>query len=164
MAKVAKHPKNIPSAYYKSIGQIIVRWGFTELYLQSVIWHIFKITDVKSARALTWSLNAVDKVKLFGALSPRWVPDPDDQKEVKEIYDIADRLRANRNLLAHAVWGYLPSKKDEMLTFFLRDLDKRINPKAKPLSIKEVKQWAADIDALNKRLMLFHKKIGAPAP
>jgi hypothetical protein len=36
----AKHPRNIPVAYYKPIGQLIVRWGFTELYLQSIVAHL----------------------------------------------------------------------------------------------------------------------------
>jgi hypothetical protein len=46
----AKHPRNIPSSYFKPIGQLIVRWGFTELYVQSIIWHVWKLKDVKSAR------------------------------------------------------------------------------------------------------------------
>src|SRR5215510_13407539 len=65
MAFKAKHPRNIPAGYYKPIGQLIVRWGFTELYLQSIVWHIWRIRDPKAARLLTWDLNAASKVELF---------------------------------------------------------------------------------------------------
>src|SRR5689334_10223840 len=104
----ARHPVNIPSVYYKPIGQLIVRWGFTELYLQSIVWHVWKIKNAKVARALTWNLNAVEKVKLFGALSSRWITDPKEQKELKILHSEAERLRIERNRLAHAVWGYVP--------------------------------------------------------
>jgi hypothetical protein len=69
MAFVAKHPRNIPAAYYKPIGQLVVRWGYTELYLQSVVWHIWRIKDPKSARLLTWDLSAASKIELFKYLS-----------------------------------------------------------------------------------------------
>src|SRR6185436_11278512 len=148
----AKHPLNIPSAYYKPIGQLIVRWGFTELYVQSSVWHIWNIKNAKVARALTWNLNAVEKVKLFGALSPRWVSDPNEQRELKSLHSEAERLRGKRNQMAHAVWGYVPGKRNEMLAFYLRDVDQRIQPKALRPTVAEVKKCADDIDALNKRL------------
>ena len=59
-----KHPRNIPVAYHKPIGQMIVRWSVTELYLQSIIWHIWRIRDPKVARLLTWDLQAASKVEL----------------------------------------------------------------------------------------------------
>ena len=160
----AKHPLNIPSAYYKPIGQLIVRWGLTELYLQSIIWHVWELKNVKAARALTWNLNAVEKVKLFGALSPRWISDPIDQKELKYLHTEAERLRIKRNHLAHGVWGYIPGKRNEMLMFYLRELDQRIQPKASRPTVAEVRRLAADINALNKRLKLFHRHLGAPTP
>jgi len=48
MPFVAVHPSEIPAAYHKPIGQLIVRWGVAELYLQSIIWHVWKITDPRS--------------------------------------------------------------------------------------------------------------------
>ena len=160
----ARHPQNIPASYYKPVGQMIVRWGFTELYMQSIIWHVWKLKDAKSARALTWNLNAVEKVKLIGALSPRWISDPMDQRELKEIHAEAERLRVKRNHLAHAVWGYVPGNRKQMLMFYLRELDQRIMPKASRPSVADIKEWAADLDALNSRLKRFHKKLGAPHP
>ena len=160
----ARHPQNITAGYYKPIGQLIVRWGFTELYLQSVIWHVWKIKDVKAARALTWNLNAVEKVKMFGALAPRWIQDPALQAELREIHTEAERLRIRRNQFAHGVWGYLPGKRKEMLMFYLRELDRRIMPKATRPTIAEVKRLASEIDRLNARLKQFHKSLGAPAP
>jgi hypothetical protein len=101
----AKHPRNIPAAYYKPIGQLLVRWGFTELYLQSIVWHIWRIKDPKAARLLTWDLQAASKVELFKYLSPKWVTDPKDQAELKAIAEEADSLRVKRNRLAHGLWG-----------------------------------------------------------
>jgi hypothetical protein len=48
---IATHPRNIPAGYYKPIGQILTRWGFTELYLQSILWHVWGLKDPKVARA-----------------------------------------------------------------------------------------------------------------
>lgn len=62
---IATHPRNIPAGYYKPIGQILTRWGFTELYMQSILWHVWGLKDPKVARALTWNVNAVQKSKLF---------------------------------------------------------------------------------------------------
>jgi hypothetical protein len=97
-------------------------------------------------------------------LSPRWISDPKDQRELKEICDETDRLRGIRNKLAHAIWGYAPGKKDEMLMFYLRELDNRIMPKAKRHAVSHIKQWAAEIDKLNRRIQRFHKQLGAPIP
>jgi hypothetical protein len=58
---IAKHPRNIPASYHKPIGQLIVRWNFAELYMQSIIWHIWGIKDPKVARLLTWDLGAESK-------------------------------------------------------------------------------------------------------
>ena len=140
------------------------RRGLTELYLQSIIWHVWELKNVKAARALTWNLNAVEKVKLFGALSPRWITDPTDQRELKYRYAEAEGLRIKRNHLAHGVWGYAPGKRSEMLMFYLRELDQRIQPKASRPTVPEVKKLAADIDALNRRLKQFNQHLGAPEP
>jgi hypothetical protein len=67
--------------------------------------------------ALTWNLNAVEKIKLFGALSPRWIKDAGDQKELKEIHTEAERLRIKRNHVAHAVWEYIPGIENKCLCF-----------------------------------------------
>ena len=106
-----KHPRNLPAAYYKPIGQLIVRWGFTELYLQSVVWHIWRIRDPKAARLLTWDLNAVSKVELFAYLTPKWINDSNDQTELKAIAAEAERLRQLRNRIAHGLWGYKPGER-----------------------------------------------------
>src|SRR2546430_155193 len=160
----AKHSPNISFGDYKAIGEPNVRLGSTELYLQSVIWHVWRIKDVKAARALTWNLNAVEKVKLFGALAPRWIKELHVQVELRAIHNEAERLRIERNHMAHGVWGYVPGKREEMLVFYLRELDRRITPKAIRPTIAAVKQSAADLRDLNVRLKRFHRTFGAPAP
>jgi hypothetical protein len=161
---IATHPRNIPAAFYKPIGQIVTRWGFTELYMQSIVWHVWGLKDPKAARALTWNINAVQKVKLFKFLAERWIPDSADQKELIEIHTEVENLRAKRNQLAHAVWGRNPAKPTELLMFYLPDIEKHILPKAQRPTLAQVKGWAADLDKLNARLERFHKKIGAPKP
>lgn len=159
----AKHPRNIPAGYHKPIGQLVVRWNFTELYMQSIIWHIWGIKDPKVARLLTWDLNAVSKVELFKHLIPRWITDPADQIELKEIAKDMESLRVKRNRVAHGVWGYKPGERKKLRLFQIKR-EARILPKAEHVSVSDVKAWADAIDKLNVRLVKFHKKLDAPLP
>ncbi|HUU41143.1 MAG TPA: hypothetical protein VMW42_09390 [Desulfatiglandales bacterium] len=159
----AKHPRNIPAGYHKPIGQLVVRWNFTELYMQSIIWHIWGIKDPKVARLLTWDLNAVSKVELFKHLIPRWITDPADQIELEEIAKDMESLRIKRNRVAHGVWGYKPGERKKLRLFQIKR-ETRILPKAEIVSVSNVKAWAAEIDMLNVRIVKFHKKLGAPLP
>lgn len=162
MAYKAKHPRNIPASYYKPIGQILVRWTYTELYMQSIIWHLFKVKNPKAARLLTWGRNAVDLTKLFFSLTPRWIPDAADQAELITIHSKAERIRANRNKLAHGLWGYKPGNRKQLEIYFLRENDVKIKPIPLRLNLATLQTWASDLDALNVRLKAFHKKLGAP--
>jgi len=159
----AKHPRNIPAAYYKPIGQLIVRWGFTELYLQSIVWHIWRLKDPKAARLLTWDLRAASKVELFRYLSPKWLTDPHDQAELKAIAKEADRLRIKRNRLAHGLWGYKPAERKKLRLLYIHG-ETRVLPKSEIVSVADVKQWAQELDALNVRLQNFHRHLSAPLP
>ena len=159
----AQHPRNVPAGYYKPIGQLVVRWNFTELYLQSIIWHIWGIKDPKVARLLTWDLNAVSKVELFKYLVPRWITDPTQQAELKAIAQEVELLRGKRNRVAHGIWGYKPGERQKLRLFQIKR-ETRILPKAEHVSVAEVKAWADEIDKLNVRLVNFHKKLGAPLP
>lgn len=160
----AIHPKDIPAAFYKPIGKILVRWTFTELYMQSIVWHVLGINSPKAARLLTWGLNATDKVKLFTSISPRWVPDSAHQTEVREIAIEADRLRAERNSLAHGIWGYRPGKRKEMLLYYLNNNDKKTKPKPENVDLKILEGWAKDLALLNTRVQKLHRALGAPTP
>lgn len=163
MAFVAKHPRNLPAAYYKPIGQLIARWSYTELYLQSVIWHIWRIKDPKAARLLTWDLNAASKVELFRYLAPKWITDPSHRQELAAIAKEADRLRERRNRLAHGLWAYRPGDRKKHYLLHARRKT-RILPKAEVVVPADLKRWAADLDALNVRLTTFHRALGASTP
>jgi hypothetical protein len=163
MAFKAKHPRNIPASYHKPVGRLVVRWNVTELYLQSIIWHIWRIKDPKVARLLTWDLNAVSKVELFRLLVPHWITDSADQAELKAIARVADGLRTKRNRVAHGVWGYKPGERDKLRLFQVKR-ETRVLPKAELVSVSELKKWAEELDQLNARLINFHKKLGAPTP
>jgi hypothetical protein len=160
----ASHPKNLPASFYKPIGQIIARWLYTELYMLSIAWHALGIKNPKTARLLTVGLNAVDKVRLFGSLSPRWITDPSHRAELEMIRKEADRLRANRNKLAHGYWGYKVGNRKQMELFYLRENEVRIMPKPLPIDVGVLKTWAADLEVLNIRLKKFHKRLNAPVP
>ncbi len=148
----AKHPRNIPASYHKPVGQLVVRWNVTELYLQSIIWHIWRIKDPKVARLLTWDLNAVSKVELFKLLVPRWITDPHDQAELKAIVREADGLRTKRNRVAHGLWGYRPGEREKLRLFQIKR-ETRVLPKAELVSVSELKKWAEELDQLNVRLI-----------
>lgn len=159
----ARHPRNIPAGYHKPIGQLVVRWNFTELYLQSIIWHIWRIKDPKVARLLTWDLSAVSKVELFQHLVPRWITDAKHQTELKTIAKEVKSLRGKRNRLAHGIWGYKLGERKKLRLFQIKG-ETRILPKAEFVSVADVKKWAAEIDKLNLRLVQFHEYLGAPIP
>ncbi|HET9218534.1 MAG TPA: hypothetical protein VFR18_16235 [Terriglobia bacterium] len=163
MAFKAKHPRNIPAAYYKPIGQLIVRWGFIELYLQSIIWHIWRIRDPKAARLLTWDLNAASKVELFKYLSPKWVSDLKHQSELRAIATEADRLRGKRNRVAHGLWGYKSGERNKVRLLQI-GRQNRVLPKTETVTVQDVKQWAEQLDKLNIRIKEFHRELGAPTP
>ena len=133
-----EHPRNIPAAYHKPIGQLVTRWGITELYLQSIIWHIWKIADPKVARLLTWDLRAESKVSLFKLLSPRWITDPEQQAELKEIATKASDLREKRNRIAHGLWGHKPGKPNELRLLRIKG-NTRILPTSETVSPADVK-------------------------
>jgi hypothetical protein len=161
----AKHPRNIQSSYYKPIGQIIARWMYSELYMSSIAWHVLKIKNIKIGRLLTWGYNPVDKVKLFASIAdPRWIADSIVRLEIDKLQAEAHRLRTNRNKLAHGLWAYLPNRRTEYRLFYLRDNNVKIDPKTIKINLAELKQWAADFDALNVKLKNLHKRLGAPVP
>ncbi len=159
----ARHPRNIPAGYHKPIGQLIVRWNFTELYLQSIIWHIWSIKDPKVARLLTWDLSAVSKVELFQHLVPLWITDLTEQTELTAIAKDVESLRIKRNRVAHGIWGSKPGERKKLRLFQIKR-ETRIRPRAIPLTVSDLKAWAIEIDKLNLRLVRFHKKLGAPIP
>ncbi len=160
---LANHPRNIPAAFHKPIGQILTRWSVTELYVQSIVWHVWGIKDPKTARMLTWDLPAVSKAELFRQLSPRWVVDTSQRSELKAIADEVDQLRVKRNRVAHGTWGFRPGDRK---TLYLINASRkmRLRPKAEPVVLADLKSWAKQLDALNQRLISFHKKLGAPPP
>ena len=161
----AKHPAKIPAAFYGPIGRLIAAWTFTELYMQSIAWHVLKIRAPKVQRLMTWGRNAVEQTKLFYSLNPDWIPDPADRAEHEAIHAEAERLRAQRNKLAHGVWGYKPGERPRSWRlFYLRENDLKLRPKALVITPAEVKRWADDLDALNIRLKAFHRRLGAAVP
>jgi len=159
----AEHPRNIPAGYHKPIGQLVARWGVTELYLQSIIWHIWKIADPKVARLLTWDLRAESKVSLFKLLSPRWITDAADQSELKAIAAKANQLREKRNRVAHGLWGYKPGRPKELRLLRIKG-NSRVLPKSEIVKPADIRAWASELDTLNKRLIRFHAKLGASPP
>lgn len=160
---IAKHPRNIPAAYHRPIGQLLVRWGITELYLQSIIWHVWHIRDSKAARLLTWDLQAVSKVDLFRLLAPRWITNQAQVTEIKAIADKADELRVRRNCIAHGTWGHKPGEPKK-LYLINASRKKRVLPKAELVTPDNVKEWARQLDDLNRKLIAFHRSVGAPEP
>lgn len=160
----ARHPRNLPASYYKPMGQILFRWTYTQLYLQSIVWHFFKIRDPKAARVLTFGLNPIELVKVFATLPIQWIKNPADVKELNAIHTEANRLRAVRNKLAHGIWGYKPNQRKVLRLTYAREASHRIIPGADPVSIGALKSWAAEFDALNVRLKKFHKHLGVPVP
>ena len=161
----AKHPAAIPASLYKPIGQILVGYTYTELYMQSIAWHVLRLRDPKAARLLTIGRNAIDLEKLFRSLTPQWIKDQADAKELLDIHAKAQRIRADRNKLAHGIWGYKPGQKPrQMRLFYLRENEQKIKPEAMFITQSLLETWVANLAALNAQIKAFHRKLGAPVP
>ena len=59
------HPADIPSKYYKPLGQLVAGWSLTEALVSLAMCHIHGISDPKAVRLFTHSMNAVERVKAF---------------------------------------------------------------------------------------------------
>src|SRR5438309_506394 len=86
------HPHTLPKEYYEAIGDIIVGWNLTELYLQTLIWLFLGITNPKQGRLLTYDLGAEKKIELLKAATDHWT-DQTTRLQVRELCIEADRLR-----------------------------------------------------------------------
>jgi hypothetical protein len=158
-----KHPLNLPSKFYRPIGEIAYRWNLAEALMLSLCWHFMRLNDPKKARLLTMGMNADRKVQLFEFVIRQWVADPTRKSELGALHKRIDRLRKSRNKIVHGIWGHPPGSPEILKLFSFKDNDERFLPRAEPFSNAQLKAVADDLHKLNRDLRTYSSRIGAPA-
>ena len=156
------HPLDIPSRYYKSIGQIIVGWNLTEALIASIIWKLHRIKDVRKGRALIYGLQAGSKLKILAQSAKLFSKTPAMQQQLTQLIGRANTLKDERNLLAHGLWGHMPKEKPKLWKVFKMDaldhglllIRKKVTAELDPARIaKEIRTLNSDF----KKFMALYR-------
>ena len=157
------HPLDIPSRYYKPIGQITVYWNLTEVLVSSIIWHIHKIKAPNVGRLFTYRLNSVERLKVLKVSIDR-VSDASIRDELTGLQKEADKLRGLRNTIIHGLWGRMPKERRTWKVFYLKDTDDTIKLRREVMTVEQLSDIAARGKALNVKLKKVMTRLGVPPP
>lgn len=160
------HPVDIPARFYKPIGQIIAGWNLTEALISSIIWHVHGITDPKVGRLFTYRPNSVEKLKIFLLSAQNHVTDFALRGSLCRMYGVANRIRIERNNIAHGLWGRMPKEHSRWKVFYSREVDDKNKSllRRERKSLKDLTNLAARVKKLNIDLMALMNKNNIPPP
>jgi hypothetical protein len=85
------------------IGRIVVEWSKLEGAMDDLIWHFFDL-PMEFGRVITTKMDATTKIATLRTLNTLVFQTP-LQESLKEILDMIDILREDRNLIVHGTWG-----------------------------------------------------------
>ena len=160
---IHKHPESLPESYYKPIGEIIGRFGFTDLYIQVLVWHFLKIKDPKKARMLTFRLDVSRKTDMLQMIGKNWAPSHLKQR-IADLAGEANYVRGQRNNLVHGIWGYKPPKSKEYILFYSKELPDTYRLKREVIGLPELQSLVRRVTKLNQDLKKLARDAGAPTP
>ncbi len=161
---VHKHPESIPQRYYKPIGEITARFGYTDLYLQVLIWHFLKINHVKQARMLTFRLDVSRKIEMLKIIAKKWAGSEPLRNRINDLTAEANYIRGQRNNLVHGVWGYKPPKTHAYILFYTKELEDTVWLKRERLRLSDLRALVRRVTVLNGKLTALAQEVGAPPP
>ena len=157
------HPLDIPPKYYKPLGQVVAGWNLTEALIASIIWHIHKIKQPEEGRLFTYRPSAAQKLQIFAVSIKRFVKDASIKDELTLLRGRASDLKAKRNMLAHGLWGRMPTQTIWKV-FYHTETDDMLLLKRKEMNVETVRRIAADVRKLNFDLKKFMSRNGVPPP
>jgi hypothetical protein len=160
------HPVDIPTRFYKPIGQIVTGWNLTEALISSIIWHIHKIKRPPVGRLFTYRLNSVEKLNILLSSARDYVSDTPLQGTLCKMYGEANAVRKERNAIAHGLWGRMPKEHSTWKVFYPReadDVDKTLM-RRKHFTVKDRSDLARRVRKLNKDLKTLMAKYKIQPP
>src|SRR5688572_830707 len=98
-------PIDLPKSYYPAIGEIISRCAILEGEMRVIIWRAASM-DNKLGRVLTVGMKAKVLIATMKNVANHWGGHPFFKQEMNSIANRANELVADRNFVAHGVWGY----------------------------------------------------------
>lgn len=131
--------------------------------MASIVWYIHGITDPKRGRLFTYRPSAAEKLKVFAVSAEYFLTDQSQQRDLELLRGRAANLKTKRNMLAHGLWGRMPTQTTWKL-FYHRETDDVIRLRRQELTVGEVKRIAMDIRALNRDLKKWMSRNHVPPP
>lgn len=159
------HPIDLPSPYYRPIGQIAAGSNLTEVLMASIIWHFHGITDPRVGRLFTYHANFVRKLRILEETIDMCVRDETLKTKLLALHDEADAFRIERNAFVHGLWGHMPNEPNTWKRFDMQKIDKTtflMNRTVVPL--KHLKAIAARVRKLNLDFETLMRENGIPPP
>lgn len=145
---------NLPVAFNREIGRIIVRWANLEYYVQTMVWEILGISRAEGRIAIR-EPRVADRLDMVNQIiqvqQATW--DADLYKSVaKRMRDLA----SERDLVAHAIWGRHDNQWYVQVTrgAYPNDLShlvtgsRRVMPEMVLMTVEKLKTTSADIEKL----------------
>lgn len=159
------HPIDLPSPYYKPIGQIAAGSNLTEVLMASIIWHFHNITDPNIGRLFTYYTNFEGKLRILKETLESRVPDPTLKAKLLTLHAEAGKLRQERNDFVHGLWGHMPGEPHKLKMFYLQRREKKTYLlKRKIVPLPDVMTVAARVRKLNQAFNKLMRENGIPPP
>jgi hypothetical protein len=160
-----RHIYKLPSHFYSLVGRVIVEWNLTEALISSIIWKIHRIRDVRRGRTLIYALRPQDKLKISARSAQHFTKSPTKEKELMDLQRRASACNAQRNLLAHGLWGHMPNAS-LWKVFNMQEMDdsllmKRREVRTGDLVLEDIVQG---IELLNTDFRKFMARNRIPPP
>ena len=160
------HPIDVPARFYKPIGQVMVGWNLAEALVCSIVWHIHGINNPVVGRLFTYRHNSVEKLEILLASAQNHVTDPILHGTLTRLYGEANKLRKERNKLAHGLWGRMPKEPSNWKVFYPKEADDKDNTllKREEKTLNDLVSLASRMRKLNKDLGAFMAQNRIPPP
>ena len=142
---------DLPTTYYRAIGEIIARFNLLEHLTMVAISMLLRIENKKQQRIVLMGMTAKGKFGTLKALATHWSPNHRIKAEMHEITKIATNLYRWRNRFAHGWWVDNPRPRPITLLFADEGKDYYM-PKGVKLTSQQVRRIASSIRTLTIRL------------
>jgi hypothetical protein len=164
MAFLSKLVVQLPTAYYRQIGEITFRWATLEFQLQEIIWLVMGLGN-KEGRVMTVGMDTTPLLGIFRNLTQRWVADPTDKQEINSLAKAIKKLKPWRNAITHGIWCRTVSRPYRVDLHHLYEPHQRLLPEATHTTPAEMAAMASDLAIINHRLETLRLKLkDAPVP
>ena len=153
------HPDNIPEAYLKAIGRIMLCAAQAEDCVRTAIGVFLKIDNIETL-ALTTQLSTPLKDKIIRAVAEL---NSASASMVDDLDDILDKINTGmerRNAVAHRSLCKHPETNEILI--WKEKVSGSIDLELKPITVEELNEIAENLLEASHELTLFLRKVGGP--